>query len=181
MGNTYLKISPLSLVVFFAFLFLSGPVSAALITDVRFWSAPDHTRVVLDLTEPIQYESSSQANPAQLQLEMRETILLTRKRELGVNDSFLSKISLTPLGEKKVRLILHQKRQLQANILTLKPYQDKPHRIVIQSKRKRNKKRDKSRRRPALKGQGLSSSILATVVRIPERLDPERPWRRTLC
>ncbi len=105
--------------------------SAALITDVRFWSAPDHTRVVLDLTEPIQYESSSQVNPAQLHLEMKETILLTRKRELGVNDSFLSKISLTPLGEKKVQLILHQKRPLQASILTLKPYQDKPHRLVI--------------------------------------------------
>jgi N-acetylmuramoyl-L-alanine amidase len=104
---------------------------AALITDVRFWSAPDHTRVVLDLTEPIQYESSSQVNPGQLHLEMKETILLTRKRELGVNDSFLSKISLTPLGEKKVRLILHQKRALQASILALKPYQDKPHRLVI--------------------------------------------------
>lgn len=131
MGNTYLKISSLSLVGFFALLFLPGSISAALITDVRFWSAPDHTRVVLDLTEPVQYESSSQVNPAQLHLEMKETILLTRKRELGVNDSFLTKISLAPLGEKKVQLILHQKRPLQANILTLKPYQDKPHRLVI--------------------------------------------------
>ncbi len=119
------------LIGFFAFLFPPGPISAALITDVRIWSAPDHTRVVLDLTEPIQYESSAQVNPAQLHLEMKETILLTKKRELKVNDSFLSKISLTPLGEKKVQLILHQKRALQASILALKPYQDKPHRIVI--------------------------------------------------
>jgi N-acetylmuramoyl-L-alanine amidase len=131
MRNTFPKVALPFLIGIFVVLSQSAPASAALITDVRFWSAPDHTRVVLDLTESIQYESSSQVNPAQLHLEMKETILLTKKRELGVNDSFLSKISLTPLGEKKVRLILHQKRALQASILALKPYQDKPHRLVI--------------------------------------------------
>ncbi len=131
MRQACVKILLLSLLGILVDFSQSTLVSAALITDVRIWSAPDHTRVVLDLTEPIQYESSSQVNPAQLHLEMKETILLTKKRELKVNDSFLSKISLTPLGEKKVQLILHQKRPLQASILTLKPYQDKPHRLVI--------------------------------------------------
>lgn len=131
MRNPSPKVVLLFLIGIFVVLSQSTLVSAALITDVRFWSAPDHTRVVLDLTEPIEYESSSQVNPAQLRLEMEETFLFTRKRELGVNDSFLSKISLTPLGEDKVQLILHQKRPLQANILTLKPFQDKPHRLVI--------------------------------------------------
>ncbi len=131
MRNTFLKVLLFFLIGIFVVLFQSALASAALITDVRFWSAPDHTRVVLDITEPIQYQTSSQANPAQFHLEMKETILLTRKRDLGVNDSFLSKISLTSLGEKKVRLILHQKRALQASILALKPYQDKPHRLVI--------------------------------------------------
>lgn len=131
MRNTSPKVIPLFLIGIFTVLSQSTPASAALITDVRFWSAPDHTRVVLDLTEPVQYESTSQINPAQLHLEMKETILLARKRELSVNDSFLSKITLAPLGEKKVRLILHQKKVLQATILALKPYQDKPHRLVI--------------------------------------------------
>jgi len=131
MRNTSPKVIRLFLIGIFAVLCQSTPASAALITDVRFWSAPDHTRVVLDLTEPVQYESTSQINPAQLHLEMKETILLARKRELSVNDSFLSKITLAPLGEKKVRLILHQKKALQATILALKPYQDKPHRLVI--------------------------------------------------
>ena len=127
--------NPLPKVIFligvFALLSQSTLASAALVTDVRFWSSPDHTRVVLDLTEPIQYETSSQANPPQLLLEMKGTVLLTQKRELKVNDTFLSKISLMPVGEKKVQLTLHQKRPLQANILALKPYQDKPHRLVI--------------------------------------------------
>lgn len=131
MRNTSLKVVVLFLIGILVVLSQSTLASAALITDVRFWSAPDHTRVVLDLTEPIQYESSFKVNPEQLYVELKEAILFTRKRELGVNDSFLSKISLAPLGEKGVQLILHQKRPLQANILTLKPYQDKPHRLVI--------------------------------------------------
>src|SRR4030042_1805399 len=104
MRQACVKILLLSLLGILVDFSQSAPASAALITDVRFWSAPDYTRVVLDLTESIQYESSSQVNPAQLHLEMKETILLTKKRELGVNDSFLSKISLTPFGEKKVAI-----------------------------------------------------------------------------
>jgi N-acetylmuramoyl-L-alanine amidase len=87
--------------------------------------------VVLDLTEPIQYDSFSQENPPQYHLEMRGAVLFTKKKELKINDLFLSKISLTDLGEGKVRLILHQKKPLQANVSTLKPYLDKPHRLVI--------------------------------------------------
>jgi N-acetylmuramoyl-L-alanine amidase len=154
MRNTSPKVIPLLLIGIFVVLSQSNPASAALITDVRFWSAPDHTRVVLDLTEAVQYESASQVSPAQLHLEIKETILLTRKRELGVDDSFLSKITLTPLKEKKVQLILHQKRVLQASILALKPYQDKPHRLVIdlidpvQEKREREERQKQKETSP---------------------------------
>ena len=131
MGKTCLKTIVLSLIGILLALSQPSPVLAGLITDVRFWSATDHTRVVLDLTEPIQYDSFSQENPPQYHLEMRGAVLFTKKKELKINDLFLSKIALTDLGEGKVRLILHQKKPLQANVSTLKPYLDKPHRLVI--------------------------------------------------
>jgi N-acetylmuramoyl-L-alanine amidase len=131
MGKTCLKTIVLSLIGILLALSQPSPVLAGLITDVRFWSATDHTRVVLDLTEPIQYDSFSQENPPQYHLEMRGAVLFTKKKELKINDLFLSKIALTDLGEGKVRLILHQKKPLQANVSTLKPYLNKPHRLVI--------------------------------------------------
>jgi len=131
MGKTCQKTIVLSLIGILLALSQPSPVLAGLITDVRFWSATDHTRVVLDLTEPIQYDSFSQENPPQYHLEMRGAVLFTKKKELKINDLFLSKIALTDLGEGKVRLILHQKKPLQANVSTLKPYLDKPHRLVI--------------------------------------------------
>ena len=107
------------------------PVLGAKITDVRLWSAPDHTRIVIDLTEPIQYEVSSQDNPPQFHLELKGVSLHTTKKEIDVKDPFITKISLTEPGKDKVKLILHQKRALNANAFILKPYQDKPNRLVI--------------------------------------------------
>jgi len=131
MGTTCLKIFFLSLIGIFLIFSNSTPVSAALITDIRFWSAPDHTRVVLDLTEPVQYEGSSFEKPPKFHLELKGVTLFTKKREMDVNDPYLSKIILSGLGKDKVKLILHQKKFLNVNIFPLKPYLDKPHRLVI--------------------------------------------------
>ena len=50
---------------------------------------------------------------------------------MDVKDPFITKISLTELGKDRVKLVLHQKRALNANAFILKPYQDKPNRLVI--------------------------------------------------
>jgi len=127
----FLKYIFLSIIGIFTILLNPVTVRAATITDIRFWSAPDHTRVVLDLTEPIQYESFFQENPPQSYLELKGATLLTQKKEIEVNDPYLTRIGLTKLAKGKIRLIFYQKRPLNVTIFPLKPYQDKPHRLVI--------------------------------------------------
>jgi N-acetylmuramoyl-L-alanine amidase len=131
MGTKFLKI--VSLFFFGISILLLQPctVLGALVTDVRFWSAPDHSRVVIDLTESIQYESSSQENPPQFRLELKGVFLYTPKRELEVKDPFLAKISLIGLEKGRVKLVLHQKKPLNVNVFTLKPYEEKTYRLVI--------------------------------------------------
>ena len=131
MGTKYLKIISLSFFGVSIFLLQPFVVLGAMITDVRIWSAPDHTRIVVDLTEPIQYESFSQESPPQFHLELKGVSLQTLKKEMEVKDPFLTKITLAELGKDKVKLVLHQKKSLNVHVFTLKPYQDKPHRLVI--------------------------------------------------
>ncbi len=131
MGTKFLKIISLSFLGISIFFLQPWFVLGATITDIRLWSAPDHTRIVIDLTEVIKFESSSQESPPQFHLELKGNFLQTLKREMEVQDPFLTKINLTQLGKDKVKLILHQKKPLKANVFTLKPYQDKPHRLVI--------------------------------------------------
>jgi N-acetylmuramoyl-L-alanine amidase len=131
MGAHLPKIISLSFLGIFIILLQSVSVLAALITDVRLWSAPDHSRVVLDLTEPVQYESFSQDNPPQFHVVLTGTSLYTKKRELEINDPFVTKLTLSELEKGKVKLILHQKKPLTANVFSLKPYQEKSFRLVI--------------------------------------------------
>ena len=131
MGTACLKFLSLLLIGIFIIISNAKPVLAALITDIRFWSAPDHIRVVLDLTEPVQYEVSSLEKPPQYHIELKEVTLFTKKREVQVNDPYLSKIILSDLKKDKVKLIFHQKKSLNINIFPLNPYLDKPHRLVI--------------------------------------------------
>jgi len=131
MGTKFLKIIFLSFLGIFIVLLQSVTVLAALITDVRCWSAPDHTRVVLDITEPIQYESSSQEKPLQFHVILIGASLYTQKRELEINDLFVNKLAINELGKGKVKLIFHQKKPLTVNVFTLKAYQNKSFRLVI--------------------------------------------------
>lgn len=129
------RANPIILFFFFILTFSipcqTFPAPPAKITDLRFWSAPDHARVVLDLSESIQYESSSQENPPRLDIELTGVSIHTPKRQLEVNSPFLAKISLTEAGRDQARLILEQKKPLKASLFPLKPYLDKPHRLVI--------------------------------------------------
>ncbi len=118
------------LLIGFSIPLLSVPARASRITDMRFWSAPDHTRVVLDLTEPIQYESASQETPPLLTLELKG-FLRTSMREMVVNDPFVSRITLADRGKGRVKIVFFQKKPLSANIFLLKPFENKPHRLVI--------------------------------------------------
>jgi N-acetylmuramoyl-L-alanine amidase len=131
MGTKFLKIISLFLLGISIILLKPFTVLGARVTDVRIWTAPDHTRIVLDLSEPIQYESSSQESPPQFHLELKGASLHTPQREMEVKDPFLTKMSLFEVDKDKVKLVLHQKKALNVHVFALKPYQDKPHRLVV--------------------------------------------------
>jgi len=162
METKLLKIISLSFLGIFIFLLEPLIVLGAVITDIRFWSAPDHTRIVLDLTEAIQYQSSSQESPPQFHLELKGVPSKTLKREMEVKDPFLSKISLTEIGKEKVKLTLHQKKHLNANVFALKAYQDKPHRLVIDlvDVVQEKKEREDRQKQKEIKSQGTKIVVV---------------------
>lgn len=107
------------------------PSQAISIKDLRFWSAPDHTRIVLDLSGPIEYQNISNEDPLQYHLELSPITSLPKKNEIQINDKYLNKMSIIELGKKKAKLILYQKKPLNVHLFILKPYLNKPYRLVI--------------------------------------------------
>jgi N-acetylmuramoyl-L-alanine amidase len=134
---------------------------ASLITDIRFWSAPEHTRVVLDLTEPVQFESASQENPPSLNMDLKGS-LKTPKREVIVNDPFLTRIVLTQPKKDRVKIVFYQKRPLQTTVFLLKPYQDKPHRLVVDlvDAALEKKEQEERQRQKEVKPKGMKTVVI---------------------
>jgi N-acetylmuramoyl-L-alanine amidase len=145
----------------FSILLSPGPAAASRITDIRFWSAPDRTRVVLDLTEPVQYEGTSQENPPLLNLELKGS-LQTSKREVSVNDFSLSKITLSEQKKGKVEIVFFQTKPLNANIFLLKPFEDKPYRLVIDlvDISLEKKEQEERQRQKEVKPRGMKTVVI---------------------
>jgi len=162
MGTYLLKTVSLSLMGISILLSQPFLVLGAVITDVRLWSAPDHARVVLDLTEPVQYESFSQDKPPEFHVVLTGTSLYTKKRELEIDDPFVTKLTLSEFEKGKVKLILHQKKPLTANVFTLKPYQEKSFRLVIDlvDAAQEKKEQEERQRQKETKSKGTKIVII---------------------
>ncbi|MGQ9509538.1 MAG: N-acetylmuramoyl-L-alanine amidase [Thermodesulfobacteriota bacterium] len=116
---------------FFVIFFFNSLALSTTITDFRFWSAPDHTRIVLDLSGPIKYQIISQESPLQYHLQLSSITSFPPKREIEINDPFVAKMSLIDLGKGNIKLVLYQKKHLSVHSFILKPYLNKPYRLVI--------------------------------------------------
>lgn len=65
---------------------------AASVQDVRLWRAPDHTRIVLDLSAPAQHRVLVLQNPARIVLDVSDTALRAEIAGLDLADTPIRRI-----------------------------------------------------------------------------------------
>ncbi len=106
------------------------PKAAAKLLEVRQWAAPDHTRVVIDLAGAPEYELVPGADPLTYSLILRSTVLPKGPREIEVADQVIRTMKVEPAGSD-AKLSLFLVKQAALSVFLLKPYQDKPDRLVI--------------------------------------------------
>ena len=88
-----------ALLLFFMFLAADGGGLADYrLVNIRKWSAPDYTRVVLDLDGPPTYEIQSAANSAILILYLPKLVLPRGPQEVPVEDQVIHKVKIGPGG-----------------------------------------------------------------------------------
>lgn len=126
---------PAGLIGFFlglALMFPSGGAFAApKVLEVRQWTAPDHTRVVVDIESTPTYEVPASPNPLVLRVHLPNCEFPKGRRDVPVNDRVIRQMKVEPGERGGVDIILALVKPARWNIFTLKPYQDKPSRVVI--------------------------------------------------
>ncbi len=121
------------LLVFFLLTLSFSPVSYAVvqpvIQDVRFRSAADETRIVIELNHTVVYQIGRLSQPNRLYIDLAKTGLAPNweRRSLEVDDERLQTIRIARSDTKQVRIVLDLKILGDFRIYTLA----NPYRIVI--------------------------------------------------
>jgi N-acetylmuramoyl-L-alanine amidase len=103
---------------------------AAEILNIRYWAAPDHTRVVIDIGSEPSFET--QEGEKLLTLTFKEsTSRQSLPTEIVINKPGIKKVILNPVSNGSIKAEFILDKYLKTQVFQLKKFQDKPDRVVV--------------------------------------------------
>jgi N-acetylmuramoyl-L-alanine amidase len=131
------------------------------ILDIRHWSAPDQTRIVLDLSGPISYQSGESPDSLTLGWWIEKAVVPGKKKIVSIQDQVVKNVCLQAFPSRRVRITIALVQPAQANVFTLKKYLGKPDRLVIDLVRPDLEGKEKDARKDV---RGLKTKKIRIVV-----------------
>ncbi len=116
-------------------LWLAGPVLAVAapvdFKDVRFWTAPDHTRVVFDINGPVQHNLFIVKNPERVVIDIPGARAKSSLNTKAVNAGLIDGVRAAMYKPDVLRIVLDLKQGVRPKSFTLKPNGQYGHRLVV--------------------------------------------------
>jgi N-acetylmuramoyl-L-alanine amidase len=100
------------------------------VVAVRHWTAPDHTRVVVDLTDTPDYSTRVLTAPDRIVVFIQSCRIAGAPEPPPVGDGIVEQVRLNQL-EQGAQIVIDLARASAHNVFALKPYDGKPNRVVI--------------------------------------------------
>jgi N-acetylmuramoyl-L-alanine amidase len=98
---------------------------------VRLWRAPDHTRIVLDLSDAVDFETLTLANPDRLVLDLLDTRLNTALSALPLAETPIARVRAGIRQGTNLRVVFDLTAQVTVSIFLLPPNESTGHRVVV--------------------------------------------------
>jgi N-acetylmuramoyl-L-alanine amidase len=110
----------------------SFAAQAAVIKSMRFWQSPESTRVVFDLTSPVEHELSVLKNPDRIVVDIPDSRVSVDLNQLEIKSDLVKRVRQSkPPREGVLRLVLDLNKSAVPKSFSLKPYQEYSDRLVI--------------------------------------------------
>lgn len=109
----------------------SANLWAADVHDVRLWRAPDHTRVVFDLTGPAQHKLMVLSNPGRIVLDIENTSLKSNLADLKLDGTPIKQIRSGVREGDDLRVVLDVGAQVDPRSFVLKANEKAGDRLVL--------------------------------------------------
>ncbi|TAJ93489.1 MAG: AMIN domain-containing protein [Gammaproteobacteria bacterium] len=101
------------------------------VDNVRIWAAPDNTRIVFDVSAPVQYQLSLLEDPYRLVVDLREVRVKRQPAQPAPTDKFLQRLRGASDNGKDWRFVLDLKKYAQTKSFQLPPNEQYGHRLVV--------------------------------------------------
>ena len=112
-------------------LVLALPLQAAEVLDVRLWRAPDHTRVVFDLSEPVSHSLLELDNPRRLVVDLPDARLLEALTDLPLENTPIDRVRSGVREGDDLRIVFDLAAQIRPKSFPLAPNERTGHRLVL--------------------------------------------------
>jgi N-acetylmuramoyl-L-alanine amidase len=105
--------------------------SAALVKDVRLWAGPDSTRIVLDLSAPVEHSLLTLQDPARVVVDLANAKLNNADIELPEGRGFAKQLRVGTQGAKGLRVVIDLTGPATPRSFTVEPDGPYGHRLVV--------------------------------------------------
>jgi len=119
----------------------SAQTGAVLIRGARIWTAPDHTRLVFDLSGSVHYRVFRLVKPRRIVVDIKRTLLRARVEDLPGKDPVLAAIRHGRPKAGILRLVMEVTEKVWPRSFLLKPMHGKPYRLVVDLMRQKKNAR----------------------------------------
>ena len=141
------KISTICCVLAIQFLIYQPSVYAlSKVTDARYWSAPDHTRIVIDSDQPLSFTTMKLKNPPRFVVDVKGAINKISPANIKIGDSIADRVRIGQFKPQTVRIVIDLVKPINAEVFALKKHLDKSDRLVIDLERSDLKQQKKEER-----------------------------------
>jgi N-acetylmuramoyl-L-alanine amidase len=98
------------------------------VSDIRFWSYPDYTRVVINISDTAEYTQNRLADPDRLYVDLKHSRLKSNlQKTVPVSNGMLKTVRAGQFTEDTVRIVLDLDRMTHYKVLTM----EDPIRLII--------------------------------------------------
>ncbi len=136
---------------------------AATVNGVRMWAGPDNTRLVFDISGPIDHKVFMLGNPSRIVVDMQNTRLRRQPAGLNFSDGVVTDLRSGERNGNDLRMVLDLKGKVRPKSFLLKPTQQYGHRLVIDLQDVRSKQGRKIKRQVSPIPKGAARDVIVAI------------------
>jgi N-acetylmuramoyl-L-alanine amidase len=110
---------------------ISNLAQALVVKDVRLWRAPDHTRVVFDLSAPVEHKLIFLRDPDRIVVDLDEASLKVDLSTLKLQKTPISRLRSGVRDTDNLRLVMDLSQLIKPRSFLLKKTKNKSDRLVV--------------------------------------------------